>query len=508
MTDAGTVAESSIQNLPHELVQHILVEFTDREARIMASLVCREWRRQLWAGRRHRWRCANIAEGLCGDTHWILPMACEAIARGHSAAGLWLLDNLLTAPPAGESAPRPCPLMAAMRACDPNARRALRTRGWHWTATSAYDAIGQGDADIVDEVINDCGSNERMIWRAFASKGDIDRLRRLFDCGADVPDDCYTITKALCNGHADLVEWLMEHGADAGQVRACIMSKHRSHQMPLATIVWATDQGLINLCAKTVGKFVRRGRLDIVQWAHTNKGTPLDSALLRKAIRSGQTAVVVWLLDQGVGVGPHEERERCQELVKDGHADDATLKTVVERLFAAGIVGLCDADFWSAAACDRPLILQWMVECVWGSADSASAQCRSHLWFKCLPWASHRVGEWMLSVGWAPPSNAIDMVMSRQSVDISCAQFARLLADCGCTWAADDCLALARCGHQDLLRRAVVDDGAPWSPHDCLAQALAIDSPGHRVTAEWIAQYAGIHVGAFERDLLNAHATA
>ncbi|AVK75328.1 F-box domain containing protein [Pandoravirus quercus] len=504
MTDADTVVESSIQNLPHELVQHILVEFTDREARIMASLVCREWRLQLWAGRRYHWRRANVAEGLSGP-HWILSMASQAIARGHSAVGLWLLDNMFTAPPAGESAPRPCPLMAAVRACDPNARRALRTRGWRWTAASAYDATNQGDADIVDEVINDCGSNESMIWRALASKGDMGRLRRLFDCGADVPDDRYTIDKALYNGHTNLVEWLMEHGVATDQVHACITSKHWSHQMPLATIVWATDQGLVNVYAKTIGKFARRGRLDIVQWAHTNKGTPLDSALLRKAIRSGQTAVVVWLLDQGVGVGPHDERERCQELVKDGHADDATLKTVVERLFAAGIVGLCDADFWSAAACDRPLTLQWMVECVWGSADSASARCRSRLWLNCLYWVSHRVGEWMLSVGWAPPSDAIHRVMRRQAIDI---RFARLLADRGCTWAADDCLALARCGHQDMLRRAVVDDGAPWSPHDCLVQALAIDSPGHRATAEWIAQYAGIHVGAFGRDLLNAHATA
>ncbi|AJF97144.1 ankyrin repeat protein [Pandoravirus inopinatum] len=508
MTDADTVAESSIQDLPHELVQHILVEFTDREARIMASLVCREWRRQLWAGRRYRWRHANVAEGLSG-MHRILSMACEAIARGHSAVGLWLLDNLSTAPPPGGGQPsRPCPLMAAVHARDPNARRALRTRGWRWTAASAYDAINQGDADIVDEVINDYGSNERMIWRALASKGDIDRLRRLFDCGADVPSDRYTIPKALCNGHTDLVEWLMEHGADASQVRACITSKRFSHQMPLATIIWAIDRGLINVYAKTVGKFVRRGRLDIVQWAHTNKGTPLDSALLRKAIRSGQTTVVTWLLDQGAGVGPHEERECCWELVKDGCVDDATLKTVVERLFAVGIVGLCDADFGSAAACDRPLTLRWMVERVWGSADSASAQCRLLLWLKCLTWASHRVGEWMLSVGWAPPADAIHRVMRLRLIDIPCARFARLLANHGCAWAANDCLALARCGHRDLLRRAVVDHGAPWSPHDCLAQALATDSPGHRATAEWIAQCAGIHVGAFERDLLNAHATA
>ncbi|AGO85139.2 Ankyrin repeat domain containing protein [Pandoravirus salinus] len=508
MGDAGASAQTGVQSLPCELVQYILVEFTDCEARIMAFMVCRQWRRQLWAGRRYHWRQANRARGRCHGK-WVRSMACTAIVRGHPAVGLWLLANVAHEAPKDHFARRDlCPLKAAVYAGDAATRHTLRQSGWRWTTATAYTAATTGDADVIDEVVADCGLDEREFRLALAWNGDVDRMRCLVDHDIDVIGDGEIVDLALYRGHTDLVDWLLARGADPNRVSECTASGRWFGMTPLTGVEWAVTRKFIDLNGKTVGKFASRGRLDVVQWAHAQNGVVIDPVILRKAVRGGQAAVATWLLDQGVGADPQAGRQCCQWLIRGGCLDDATLKILLERLLDADVGGLCDRDFESAACCDRLVMLQWMLKRVWGSAGATSPACRSTLWLKCLAGASHRVGEWMLSVGWVPPTDAISKITRRPMIDLDHVQWIAQLADRGCAWTANDCMALARCGHGVMLRRAVVDYKAPWNPFDCLAQALAADSPQHRATVAWIAKHARINAAAFERDLVDGNAQA
>jgi hypothetical protein len=507
MHGASASDQTGIQHLPYELVRYILVEFTDCEARVMSYLVCRDWRRQLWAGRRYHWRQANVAFAGCRAA-WVRRMACAAIARGHPAVGLWLLANMPHTPSDGLPAhPDLCPLVATVCAGDLTTRSALRALGWRWAPEIMGWPLASDEVDIIDQVIEDCGSRQPDICRTLAYSGDLSRLRRLVERGVDVVGNHAVMSAALYQGRTNVVEWLLAQGASAHHAKGRIVSRHWFHETPLEEIEWAAARGYIDINAKTTGKFASRGRLDVVQWAHANVGVPLDDAILRKAVRGGQCAVVAWLLDQGVaGTAGQTARECCQWLIRDQGTDDAALKAVIEPLLDANIGGLCSQDIECAAQCDRLAMLRWMLERVWGSVDSTSLHCRSVLWLKCLAGASHRVGEWMLSIGWAPPNDAIRRVTRRRSFDHDSARLVGLLADHGCLCTADDCAMMAQHGHQGLLQRAVVDHGASWNPHDCLVCALSVGSPEHRATVTWIAHHAGINAEAFERDLLNGNA--
>ncbi|AVK76351.1 hypothetical protein pneo_cds_744 [Pandoravirus neocaledonia] len=345
MDGASTSSQSGIQNLPYEFVRHILVKFTDHEARTMAYLVCRGWRHQLWEGRRYHWRQANLVHGR-RRADWVRTIARAAIVRGHPGIGLWLLGNMAHALPNDPFAcSELCALMATVYAHDPNTQKALRASGWRWTTGTAYGAVTQGDAHVIDEVLNDCGAGEREIWRALAYNGDVDRLCGLFDRGVGVATDDEVVGLAFYKGHTDLFEWLLAHGASVDRIKERVASQRWFHVTLLSGVEWAVTRGFINMDMKTVGKFASRDRLDVVQWAHTNKGVLLDCVVLRKAVRGGQPAIATWLLDQGVGANPQAVRECCRCLIRTIDADDTVLKMVIKRLLDADIGGLCDQDF-------------------------------------------------------------------------------------------------------------------------------------------------------------------
>jgi len=491
----------AIGRLPHELVRYILVAFTDRQDRIVASCVCRGWRRQLWIGRRYCWRHANGS-----DRAWPLSMACAAIERGHPRVALWLLDNMPTvATPPWTTLD---PLCRASLVGDADTVRSLRARGRRWEPRTACAAIVNNRTENLYETMRqieeDGCLSAQLVQAALAYVGALDQLRRLVDqerCNYDGPEIAFYASTA---GRCDVLAWLATRPDGAKWIMDAIIKD--VSVVALGTIVWATEHALFVPTDNAVAKFARYGRLDVIEWICARTGSAVSSRALYKAVRGGNVALITWLLDKGVGPDVDRNLQCCRWIITDRDATDSAIVGLVERLYDLHMICLWRADCDHAVARGHLATLQWLLPRAPPGylMETPGKEADTRLWRECLGGAHAHVVEWMLPVFGLPPPDAITRALTSRAPWPPRLCCARLLSENGCAWTAADCRRLAEGGHLDLLRDAIVHRGAPWSSRECMTAALCGDSPEHRATAAWIGDFVGVDVGAFERDLLDA----
>ncbi|ATE82264.1 F-box incomplete domain containing protein [Pandoravirus salinus] len=485
-------AETCIADLPYELLRYILVEFTDRRDRLMAFFVCREWRRQLWAGRRHCWGHPNLHRGP--DFWWAVADA--AIRQGVPKIALWLLDNVIQDPPSS----RWCLLDATVERKDLDTRRALRARGHRWR--SVESAIAAGDTYALNQARRDGCEIIVALLLMIEVFPSAKALRWLAARGYDVAGAFadYRGNLWFAADDVEVIDWVFKH-VDNGKMLATCAILSTIESVPLATVVWAFDNNVIRWSHRQAGWFVKAGRLDVVRWAQDRFSSVPIGVILRKSIGHRKVRIVRWALEQGACIDSINARCRTFNPFSTcwGAADDDTLVDDLDFLHERGFVSTSKADHSKAAYHGCAAVLDWLCR------HAGPPRCWDEVWRNAIARANTRVVAWMMDhAGTPPPPDAVSRIMKPHSMRfyVDPAPCAQLLIERGYVCTADVCEQLAGRGQLATLKLAIDTHGAQWNPEACLARALSRDSARHRAVAEWIGQKAGINVAAFERDLV------
>ncbi|AJF96999.1 ankyrin repeat protein [Pandoravirus inopinatum] len=244
-----THPECGIDNLPDELVVDILVRVECVWLRDSAALVCRRWRRIIFAYIPQR--CRGHASGL-GEGWATL----EAAHHGH----LGCLDDL--------------------------ERRGLLC----WSKSVAYTAAANGHLGVLERARAAKCPWDETACQAAARSGRLNILQWLRRHGC--PWDERTTYGAAFKGHIDCLQWALENGCPltAWTIEGAAAGGH------LALLTWLDEQWRKIVAKPIPALFLYDGSAVVPEpWATT----PWTARLTAAAARGGHLACLAYLYERG-----------------------------------------------------------------------------------------------------------------------------------------------------------------------------------------------------------------